>query len=305
MQIAIVRRLFALLIALFTLYGANHGMTDGDVYTPDTFPIIEAEPQAKGTVRVMSFNIRCEDVNGTEMKYRIPLIPAQVNEIRPDSFGVQECTAAWRSALQALLPEYAGVGEARDGNGQGESCTIYYLRAKYRLLDSGTFWLSETPDRVSRGWDAACNRVCTWAVLKNRLTGETYVHVNSHFDHRGATAVVKAGEMVNAFIAERFPDLPVVFTADLNARVGSPSYNVMTEHLVNASMTAEDSVRYGTFHACHPETHGNHEIDFILCSQDIAVKTYRTVTAGIDGRFVSDHFPIYADVILPAGGSVC
>ena len=106
MQIAIVRRLFALLIALFTLYGANHGMSKGDVYTPDTFPIIEAEPQAKGTVRVMSFNIRCEDVNGTEMKYRIPLIPAQVNEIRPDSFGVQECTeGAWRIMLRRLLPD--------------------------------------------------------------------------------------------------------------------------------------------------------------------------------------------------------
>ena len=297
----IFRKWFSLLIALFTLIGTYRGMTQGDVYTPDTFPIISPTAQAEGTVRVMSFNIRCADVGGTELGYRIPLVPAEVNEVQPDSFGVQEATSVWRKALKILLPAYACVGEDRDGDGNGESCNIYYLRARYRLLDSGTFWLSETPDEPSRGWDAACNRVCTWAVLKNRLTGETYVHVNSHFDHVGRVAVAEAGKLVNDFIETHFEGLPVVLTADLNAGIGSAAYNAMTATLVNTSMVAEDSVRFGTFHACSPETHQDYEIDFVLCSPDLTVKTYRAVTAGIEGRFVSDHFPIYADVVIPNG----
>lgn len=304
MKMLALRKWFCLLIALFTLVGTQTGMTQGDVFTPDTFPLIAPTEKAEGTVRVMSFNIRCQDVGGTEMQYRIPLIPAEVNEIRPDSFGVQEATLAWCAALKCLLPDYASVGKERDGNGRGESSSIYYLRAKYRLVDSGTFWLSETPDVPSRGWDAACNRVCTWAVLQNRITKDTYVHVNSHFDHVGKVAVAEEGKMVNAFIKAHFAGLPVVFSADLNSSVDSPAYNAMTASLVNASMTAEDSVRYGTFHACRPETHQNHEIDFVLCSPDLTVKTYRVVTTGIDGRFVSDHFPIYADIVIK-NGKVC
>ncbi len=305
MKTMIIRRFFAILIALLTLYGAHHGMTEGDVFTPGAFPLISPTAQEKGTVRVMSFNIRCYDVGGTDLKYRIPLVPAEVNEVRPDSFGVQEATPEWREKLKKLLPEYDSVGEDRDGSGTGESCTVYYLRARYRLLDSGTFWLSETPDVPSRGWDAACNRVCTWAVLQNRFTGDTYVHVNSHFDHVGKTAVVQAGKMVNDFIDERFPSLPVVFTADLNALVGSPAYNAMTTNLVNTAMVAEDSIRFGTFHGCHPETHQDYEIDFVLCSPDLTVKTYRVVTAGINGRFVSDHFPVYADIVVKNGSGIC
>lgn len=301
----ILRRFFSILIALFTLVGSKTGMTDGDVIKTDDFPLISPTAQAEGTVRVMSFNVRYGDVNGTEVGYRIPLVPAQVNEICPDSFGVQEATPLWCVMLNLLLPEYASVGKERDGDGKGEACKIFYRRAKYRLLDSGTFWLSETPEVPSLGWDAACNRVCTWAVLKNRVTGETYVHANTHFDFTGGVAVEESARLITAFLQERFPALPVVFTADMNETIGSAAYTLMTDTLANAALTAEDSIRYGTFHNCSPAAYKDYEIDFVLCSPSLTVKTYRVVTEGINGRFVSDHFPIYADIVIGNGGGIC
>ena len=107
------------------------------------------------------------------------------------------------------------------------------------------------------------------------------------------------GEIVNRYIKEHFADVPVVFTADMNTSENGEAYAVMTERLNDARVTAADCVDFGTFHACRPETHADTHIDFVLCSRNISVRAYRTVTAGIDGRFVSDHFPIYADVTIP------
>ena len=269
------------------------------------FPLIAPEAKPEGAARIMSFNIRCDDVNGVPMKQRTDIAIRQIKEVMPDSLGVQEATPEWMETLQKKLPEYGCVGVARD-NGKtrdrkGESCPVLYLRTKYILLDHGDFWLSDTPDEPSYGPGAACRRVCTWAKLKDIKTGAVYVHVNTHFDHVSEEARVLGGEIVNRYIEEHFADVPVVFTADMNTRENGEAYATMTQNLVNTRHTAADSVGYGTFHACSPETHANHYIDFVLCSGDIQALTYRTVTAGVDGRFVSDHFPIYADVVIPGG----
>jgi endonuclease/exonuclease/phosphatase family metal-dependent hydrolase len=142
--------------------------------------------------------------------------------------------------------------------------------------------------------------VCTWAKLKNRFTGEIYVHVNSHFDHISEEARVAGAGIVSRFIAENFADVPVVFTADMNAQEQSDTYGIMTADLKDARYAAADAVSYGTFHGCSPETYADYTIDYVLCSPDIRVQTYRVVTKGVDGRFTSDHFPLYADLVLSA-----
>ena len=134
------------------------------------------------------------------------------------------------------------------------------------------------------------------------LTGAVYAHVNTHFDHVGKVAVVKEAEMLVDFIERELAGIPVVFTADLNATPDSDSYAVMTGALQDARLTAADAVSYGTFHACSPETHADYYIDFVMTTPGLEVETYRTVTAGVSGRLVSDHFPIYADVRLPDNG---
>ncbi|MBQ6065374.1 MAG: endonuclease/exonuclease/phosphatase family protein [Clostridia bacterium] len=276
-----------------------------DSYAGHDFPLIAPEEKADGLTRIMSFNLRCEDVNGVPADQRREIVAEQIRQVQPDSFGVQEATAAWMQSLSKQLPEYGWVGLERDNgkaaNKGGEACAVFYLKAKYKVLDHGDFWLSDTPDQPSIGPGAACKRICTWAKLKNIRTGAVYVHVNSHFDHVSEEARVLGGEIVNRYIEEHFADVPVVFTADMNTRERGEAYATMTQNLVNARYAAADSVGFGTFHACRPETHAEHYIDFVLCSEDIKVAAYRTVTAGINGRFVSDHFPIYADVVIPGG----
>ena len=275
-----------------------------DSFLGQSFQIISAGEQEKGTVRVMSFNIRCGDVNGVPMKDRVDIVVKQIKEISPDSFGVQEATPEWMKKLSLRLPQYDWVGVSRDNGkkmpdfAEGEYSAVFYLKSEYKLKDSGTFWLSETPDEPSYGEGAACRRVCTWAVLMNKKTKQEYVHVNSHYDHVSEAARVFAAYKVTDFINEKFSDKKVVFTADMNTTEKGEAYEKMTENLSDARLAAERSKAYGTFHACNPASHSDYFIDFILCSKDIRVAEYRTVTRGEDFRFVSDHFPIYADIYI-------
>ena len=138
------------------------------------------------TVRIMSFNVRCTNVGARSMRDRVPDVVATVLKGMPDSMGVQEATPEWIDTLnEELGASYAYVGEGRDGGHDGEYSAIFYLKDKYNVIDSGTFWLSETPEKVSFGWDAVCRRICTWAILENKESGERYIHMNSHFDHVG------------------------------------------------------------------------------------------------------------------------
>lgn len=300
----LLQKISSLLLAflsLFTFFGKEG---PADSMNGHEFPLIAAEEKSdEAFTRVMSFNLRCDVVNGVPVSKRKVIVAKQINEVMPDSFGVQEGTKEWMQILDVLLPQYARVGVDRDTgktNGNGEHACVFYLKSKYKLIDSGNFWLSETPDVPSFGPGAAYRRVCTWAILENRQNGSRYVHINTHFDHVSEEARVLAGGFVNDFIEKNFAGIPVVFTADMNTTENGDAFRKMTQNLGSARRLAEDSVSYGTFHDVSPETHADSEIDFILCSGDIQVKTYRTVTAGIDGRFVSDHFPIYADIVIPA-----
>lgn len=299
----LLQKISSLLLAFLSLFSFFGKEGPADSMNGHDFPLIAAEEKGdEAFTRIMSFNLRCGDVNGVPAFKRRVIAAKQINEVMPDSFGVQEGTEEWMLALDILLPQYARVGVDRDTgktNGTGEHTCIFYLKSKYKLIDSGNFWLSETPDVPSFGPGADCRRVCTWAVLENRQNGSRYVHINTHFDHVSEEARVLAGGFVNDFIEKNFNGVPVVFTADMNTTENGEAFRRMTQHLGSARLLAEDSVSYGTFHDASPETHSKSEIDFILCSGDIQVKTYRTVTAGIDGRFVSDHFPIYADVVIP------
>ena len=301
----ILKRLVILVMAVISLFLTPKASQYADWAGDHEFPQIAAERQQPGTVRVMSYNIRCADVNGESVSQRTDPGGRQILEVMPDSVGIQEATAKWMKVLDEKLVLYDWVGVDRDYGGDpmsgGEVNPIFYLKSRFKLLDSGTFWLSDTPDEPSFGPGAACRRICTWAKLQNRLTGDVYVHVNSHFDHKSKEARTAGAEILSAYIDEHFADVPVVFTADMNARAKEQAYATMTTHLADAALVADDAVTYGTFHACSPETHADYTIDYVLCSPDIHVKSFRVVTKGVDGRFTSDHFPLYADVVLPNG----
>lgn len=252
------------------------------------------DPVAADTVRIMSFNIRYAEFFG-----RIGMVPEQIGEYMPDSVGLQECTYDWYVAFKTLLPQYTFVGVGRDTGDISEECgemsAILFRSDKYKLVDSGTFWLSETPEEVSFGWDAACRRICTWAVLENLETGEQYAHINTHFDHAGDLARQKSIELVSQK-ALSF-DIPAVLTGDFNFSKGSELYSsVASTGLKDTQDLAADTMIGRTYHDYEGGEDGL-PIDYIWVNEKVeSVSKYRIIRDKKLGQYVSDHFPIYADM---------
>lgn len=268
---------------------------------PPEVPQYNFDEKTDGVVRVMTFNIRCTNVGRASMYERKGIVSDTILNSEADSIGIQEATPSWIKSLKVAVDgKYAIVGEGRDGGNSGEYSAILYLKDKYNLVDSGTFWLSETPDVPSKSWDAAFNRICTWAVLENKETHEKYVHINSHFDHIGEEARTQSVKMILEK-AEGYEGIPVVFTADMNVCEGTENYLQFTSSngFTDTKYIAENTMEFCTFHNLDPlgENEGN-VIDYVMVNEFWGAKEYRVVTAGVDGAYVSDHFPVYADIYV-------
>lgn len=246
---------------------------------------------APETVRIMSFNVRDGEFDREE------IVPQVVADYLPDSVGFQECEGTWYLTLKTYLPDYQiiGVGRLTGIPLLGESTAIMFRKDKYELVDWGTFWLSQTPDKVSLGWDAKYYRTCTWAVLKNRETGECYAHINTHLDNSGTEARIKGLELVMEKAASF--DMPVVVTGDFNFPKGSDLYKkLISGELTDVSSIAAEADSGCTAHGYNGTVTGN-PIDFICVNGKITdVKSYKIMREKYNDRYVSDHYPIYADM---------
>lgn len=251
-------------------------------------------------LKVMSYNILCYGPEGMNWTDRHPMVTDLILRERPDSFGVQEAHYDWMETLFKSLPDYDYVGVGReDGDKEGEFSAVFYLKDKFNVLDSDTFWLSEAPDVPgSKGWDGACRRVCSWAKLEDKKTGEIYVHMNTHLDHKGPEARTKGLQLV-LDCAENF-DCPVVLTGDFNFPEGCDLYKQMTSGcLVDSKHATDDTMESCTYNAFYPlfNDKGDPEvIDFVNVSKNIKVNKYRVLNDKPQGKFPSDHFPVMAEI---------
>lgn len=297
MSPALVNAIASIIMSLFTLLGSVVGFIES---RPEPVVVQQGfEEKAEDNLRIMSFNIRCLNVGTDSWQDRIDIVSQTILDSEADSIGVQEATPEWMETLNTTVAEkYAHVGVGRDdGDNEGEYSAIFYLKDKYEVIDSGTFWLSETPEKPSKGWDAACNRICTWAHLRNKETGEEYVHMNSHFDHLGVNARKNSVPLIIER-AKAFGDIPVVFTADMNVKEGSENYIQFTEsdYFYDTKYLAPDTMDYCTYHDTKPQRHEDDVIDYVMVNSSFEAVSYKVVTEGVDGRFVSDHYPVYSDI---------
>ena len=290
--------IMSIIMSFITMISSIFGIIQSK---PDNSVVQGFEVKEENSMRIMSFNIRCTNVGKDSWEDRIGIVSQTMLESEADSIGVQEATPEWMATLKETVGEkYAYVGVGRDdGDNEGEYSAVFYLKDKYEVVDSDTFWLSETPDKPSFGWDAACRRVCTWVQLKDKETGKQYVHMNTHFDHVGISARKNSVEMI-IDKAKTFTDIPVVFTADMNVVQGSTNYNQFVESgiLKDTKFIAPDTMDYCTYHDTKPTQHDGDVIDYVMINDKFDATVYKVVTEGIDGRYVSDHYPIYADLIL-------
>ncbi len=268
-------------------------------YTPSTLTIENVPAKADDAIRVVSFNVRCKDDIYGSVENRGELIVSALKQYKPDSFGVQEATQQWLDLLgEALGDEYACVSQMRDDSKSTEASAVYYLKDKYDLEDSGTIWLSDTPDEFGSKFAlSACSRIATWATLKEKETGKTYTHINTHLDHILESVRVDQVKVLKTKIAElAAKGYPLVCTGDFNTKEGADAYDEMTDLLKDTKHLAKQSDDGATFHNYGRNIAEKKPIDFIFVSDGIEVDTYKIIDEMIDKLYLSDHAGLCADI---------
>jgi endonuclease/exonuclease/phosphatase family metal-dependent hydrolase len=264
--------------------------------------------QEDETIRVMSFNIRLDtrDDGINQWGNRKDDLCAEVLKQNPHVLGVQEAMNNQMVDLRRCMRGYKSIGVARDdGKKQGEFSALFYKKKSLKPVRSGTFWLSETPEVPgSRGWDAACNRVVTWAEFKDRKTGDKFLVFNTHFDHLGDTARIESAQLIIRKVAELANDLPVVLMGDFNITAKHRAYRILTfpeNEVVLIDSRLKALHKTGPEHTWvtfDPDFEASDIIDFIFTSLNVQVVNHKIVDFRESGKHLSDHLPVLTEIKL-------
>jgi len=194
-------------------------------------------------LKVMSFNIRLNVDSDKENSWtnRKQDVADLLSYYHPDYFGVQEALPEQMKDIKNGLKNYDYVGVGRDdGKEKGEFSAIFYDTERLQMVKSGTFWLSETPEKPSKGWDAALNRICTYALFRDKESKKEFMALNLHFDHVGNVARVKSSELILKKIKELNPkNLPVTVTGDFNLTEDSEPIKIMSQNMKDSFYHSE------------------------------------------------------------------
>ena len=258
------------------------------------------EKKNDNTLKVMSYNIRLGSANDGTNSWglRYPATAEMIEDQMPDIFGVQEALASQIRFIEDNFVNYKSVGVGReDGKKDGEHMSIFWNKKTVSLLKWGTFWLSETPEKPSMGWDAACKRTATWALMKCKKTGKKFYYVNTHLDHKGAEAQKNGLKLIVDRIDDINPEgYPMILTGDFNITPDNPNLVELDSKMQSVRKVAEKTDNHDTFNGWGK---GKGVIDYIYASGFSAYPEYQTVTKRYaDRKFVSDHYPICAVLVF-------
>lgn len=254
----------------------------------------------RGEVKVMSCNLRCANVMDMGKKswlYRADLIVKNIESEAPGIIGFQEATKWQYAYMCRSLPEYDSVITYRDSTTASEGCPVFYSTKLYELVDKGSFWLSETPEEMSKDWGAACYRICSYVILKEKQTGLEFVVFNTHLDHVSDTARINGIGVVLDKIAQ-FGSLPAMIMGDFNAKEDSETYRSATENFLDVKHQTDNTDSGCTYQDWGTQL-DRECIDYIMISKaGFKVNSYHIVRNTYDGVYPSDHFPICASLTL-------
>lgn len=255
-------------------------------------------------LKVMSFNIRYGAAkDGTNSwEYRKELVVQTIKVFNPDLLGMQEVLDYQGEYIQKNLPGYEFYGVGReDGKRKGEFVPVVFRKDRFKLLDKGHFWLSETPEVVgSKSWDSSLPRICTWVLLEDKMAKKTLIFANTHLDHLGKIARQESAVLIRKYFREMEQKHPIILTGDFNTTEDTVPYKLITE-------PASGKRWFDSFRVIHPlrttnevsfngwkHVRAGSRIDWILHSPEFV-----TINAMIDytcdeGRLPSDHYPVEA-----------
>lgn len=259
-------------------------------------------------LNVMTFNIRYDNPEDSlnNWKYRKDIVAKVILDNAPDVLGAQEVLANQFEDMKACLPGYVSLGIGReDGVDKGEHSAVFYRSDRFTRMDYGYFWISETPDVAgSMGWDAACERIATWVILEDNASGRQFFFINTHLDHEGLEARREGVELLLSQCAVLSRGLPVIMAGDFNAveesdvvaRITNPTRPYPLRH---ARPDGASARKYWSFHGFgEVPLEERVLLDYIFVSGDIEVLRYEILPEKEQGRYISDHCGIMAQLKL-------
>lgn len=256
-----------------------------------------------GQVRLMTFNIRQSGADRTDgpnrWAKRRDAVLNLIERESPSVFGIQEGVIDQVRFIERGCPQFSRIGAGRDDGAEGgEIMAVFYRSDYFEALSSGTFWLSETPDEVSRGWDAACNRTATWVHLREKATGRAFYYVNTHFDHVGDRARRESARLIARFIDGQIPPgATLIVGGDLNSDMADSLFDPLKARMLVVRDIARPTDRGGTFNG-FGSAPGNIVLDHLFCrhTQDESLEVLR---GDYGAPYVSDHYPVVFTFRLP------
>lgn len=257
------------------------------------------------SLKVMTYNIRLdiESDGENDWTHRKDFFLSQIQFYNPDIFGVQEAKPNQVTDISNSLTAYNSVGIGREGVGKGEASTIYFKKEQFDVLQESTFWLSQTPDTISMGWDAACHRVCTYALFKDKKSKKQFWVFNTHLDHMGEEARTNGIELILSKIKVlNTKNFPVIFMGDFNTEPTEQRILNLKKQMLDSREVSQQKPfgPIGTFNGFKHNEPVTKRIDYIFISKDGSLKVlkYATLSDSIDLKYPSDHFPVLVEISI-------
>lgn len=248
-------------------------------------------------LNLMSYNIKYANENDGENSWskRKDFLTDQIQFYKPEIIGLQEALKVQLDHFLLEIGEYEYLGVAReDGKEKGEYTAILYKKEEFDVIDTCNFWLSETPEKVSKGWDAALPRICTYSKFRNKNTKAEFWVFNTHFDHIGKNARTKSAELILEKIAELNTNaVPVFLMGDLNLEPDTEGVLLILEELQDSRNIAKHTFGpTGTFNGYQFDQPVERRIDYIFVSKQVLVNKHAVLSDSKDLKYPSDHFPV-------------
>lgn len=257
---------------------------------------------------VGSYNVRFDNPGdtGNLWKDRAPVVAELIRFHDFDVFGTQEALKNQLDDINKALPQYARYGAGRDdGKEKGEHSAIFFKKDRFKLLDKGDFWLSETPDKPSLGWDATCcNRIASWVYLQDLDTKKKFYFFNVHYDHQGMQARKESSKLMLRKIKEIAGKEPVILTGDFNGDHASEWYQTLANSDLLKDTYKEVEHPYASnasFNGFKQQSDRKEIIDHVFVTDNFKVNKWGILTDTYHGKFPSDHFPILVELTYGAG----
>ncbi len=262
--------------------------------------LTHAQDMTIGTYN-LRYDSKGDSANGNGWEQRSPIVSALIRFHDFDIFGTQEGLKNQLDDINNALPQYDRYGLGRDdGIDKGEHSAIFYKKDEFKLLNKGDFWLSETPDTPSLGWDAiCCNRICSWVYLQHKKTGKKFYFFNVHYDHQGVVARKESSKLILERMKKIAGKEPIIFTGDFNGSHSSEWYLTIANSGILKDTYNQVKFPYAnnaSFNGFGTNKQSTDIIDHIFTTDDFKVSKWGVLTDTYFGKFPSDHFPVLVEI---------